>query len=224
MILCWTLRIFFDNVTRQDNPESFIRSDAPTVTPDRISSNNDQTRPWRTNQFNLGREFVITASQNGQSFGHGFGFTSGAAPVNTVNNTDAIAGTPYNSYVERIHNPLDGEVEYTKATEYVQLLLSEGDTDVLLGMTDSPGDLRNLYVDENGTDITTRTFFRENDYKVDFRRHGRLFNLRISDPTRIVDAATDTSRARTSEDPATGWRVAGYGLSAGREEQRGGRR
>ena len=218
------LRIFFDNVTRQDTPESFIRSDAPTVTPDRISDRNDLIRPWRTNQFNLGREFVITAAQNGQSFGHGFGFTKGAAPVNTVGNTDPIVGDTYESYVERIHNPLDGEVEYTKAAEYAQLLLSDGDVDIVLGMTDSPGDLRNLYIQEDGTAVTPRTFFRENDYKVDFRRHGRLFNIRISDPTNIVDATTDQARARTTEDPATGWRVAGYGLSAGREEQRGGRR
>ena len=145
------------------------------------------------------------------------------APSNDLN--DAITGDSYESYVERIHNPMDGEVEYTKQAESVQLLLSEGDVDVQLGMTDSPGDDRseNLYLDETGEEVVRRTFFHEQDYKVDWRRHGRLFNIRISDPTRVIDASTGQPRTKDITDPETGWRLAGYGLSVGTEEKRGGR-
>ena len=230
------MSLTLDDQTVQNTLTSFIRDDFPTMTPSTFSGFNDLERPWLTDIFNLARQVVILASAKTIT-GSGFGFTFDAAPADTVGNTTAIVGTPYNSYVERIHNPLDGEVEYTKAAEHVQLLLSEGNTDILLGMTDSPGDLRNLYTDETGMAITSRTFFREEDYKTDWRRHGRLFNIRISDPTRVIDATTGLERPKYTAqntaagqefagmpiDPETGWRVAGYGVSAGREEARGGR-
>ena len=215
-----SIDLAFDRQTLQDNSDSYIRADAPIPTPEgRFTGVNDLERPWLTDIFNLARQVVILASSK-EINGSGFGFTFGADPTADP----AVPGTAYESYVERIHNPMDNEVEFTKHAESVQLLLSDGDVDVQLGMTDSPGDRRNLYVDENGTDVATRTFYHQEDYKVDWRRHGRLFNLRISDPTRIIDATTDEERDRTTDDAATGWRVAGYGMSIGREERRGGRR
>ena len=207
-----------DPFTAQNLVTSFIRADAPIFSPNDFMGLNDPERPWLADTFNFAKNVVILANTK-QIMGSGFGFTFGGDPTTAP----ITVGTPYNSYVERIHNPLDGEVEYTKAAEHVQLLLSDGDVDIQLGMTDSPGDLNNLYVDETGNAIPTRTFFREEDYKTDWRRHGRLFNIRISDPTRIIDATTGLERPKVSTDPETGWRVAGYGVSAGREEARGGR-
>ena len=183
-----------------------------------VAQNEDTNadRPWLTTEFNLARDFVLVA---GDRFIHGerFGYTFGADPTIIAN---PVVGTSYDSYVERIHNSLDGEVEHTKAAESVQLLLSDGDVDVQLGMTDAPGDTDSLYVDERGQEIPTRTFFYENDYKVDWRRHGRLFNIRISDPTRNQPEDDPTTTTVTPQ----GWRVSGYGLSAAVEERRGGRR
>ena len=201
------------------------------------SSSNDPLRPWRVNSFNFAQEYVMVANSaprdpenpiNGVRLressiqGYGFGYYNFAAPVGTLGeNSAAKEGTPYSSYVERIHNPMDGEFEFTKMAESVQILLSDGDVDVQLGMTDAPGRETNLYDDENGMTIPAKTFFRDDDYKIDWRRHGRLFNIRITDPT-TVETGT-MIRPKNDTDPATGWRIAGYGLSIARVEKRGGR-
>ena len=210
--------IRFDDQTRQDTLESFRRADAPVATSSFVATATDPLRPWPNDEFNLAQNYVVLAGrgdlvataegglerEDDRIEALGFGYKHGA---NAISN---VIGTNYDSYVERIHNSLDGEVEYTKAAESVQLLLSDADVQIRLGMTDSPGDETNLYVDETGEDIEAREFDHEEDYKVDFRRHGRLFNIRIEDVTDM--------------DYEDGWRVSGYGVSAGVEEQRGGRR
>ena len=188
-------------------------TDLPFVIPRTISENrnNDTQRPWRTDVFNLAREFVVVGSQNVlRAYNLGF---------------EHVGLTPssYSSYVERIHNPVDNEVEFTKGAAYMQLLLSDGDVDVTLGSTDSPGNVNGAFNNEMGEAVTPRLFEYENDYKVDFRRHGRLFNIRVEDPTQIRDAETGEIRDRIPGDPETPWRLAGYGVSASKEEQRGGR-
>ena len=205
----------------------FRRPNAFVASPSFIETRTDADRPWNTNTFNYARNNVIIVGDvdvtgvrdsdatsdvgvtvEGSRFeSFGFGFSHGATDSDTP-------GTPYYSYAERIHNPMDNEIEYTKSAESVQLLLSDGNVDVRLGMTDSPGDLRNLYRDENGETVVDRTFEYQEDYKVDWRRHGRLFNIRIGDQRDAEGELLETP---------TGWRVSAYGLSIGVEERRGGR-
>ena len=232
-----TLTVEYDEQTRQDTPNSYRRRgdgttftapllegaearspvDRAQLTPASIvrPGTNDPDRPWATSVFNLGREFVLVAVNN-QIQGYGFGYTFGAAPAGTVTGAP-FTGDTYNSYVERIHNSMDGEFEYTKAAESVQLLLSDGNVDVTLGMTDSPGDTRNTFMDENGVAVEKRPFDYQEDYKVDFRRHGRLFNIRIEDE----DITTEGVTFDGTDSP---WRLSGYGMSISKEEKRGGRR
>ena len=212
-----SIAIRFDSQTRQDNLDSFLRNNAPAASPDFLSAVNDPLRPWPADEFNLAQNYVVLAGRGDlipdpdtegsfiraqdriETLGFGYTFGRDAAT--------GVVGDSYESYVERIHNPIDGEVEHTKSAEFVQLLLSDADVQVQLGMTDSPGNVTDLYLDEDGGTVVPRVFSYNEDYKVDFRRHGRLFNVRISDVANTEYAA--------------GWRLSAYGLSVGIEERRG---
>ena len=174
-------------------------------------------RPWSVNVINRSKEFVVITRE--RAIGAGatsfantieadrFGYRVAADPPNNVE------GEPYFSYVERTHLTIGGEVATNKDVEFIQTLISDGNVQVIATAIDSPGAVVDLNT-VNETD-SVRAFFVEDDYKVDFRLTGRLYNIRFS------DLLEDQNGVLYSGDSP--WILSGYSLAFKPDSKRGGR-
>jgi hypothetical protein len=184
---------------------------APSINIATLKTRTDSERPYPEDNFNLSKFYPVVANAT-TTVAEGFGYAFQADPAN--NDT----GIAYRSYVERIQLPIDNSVEYKKNVSYVQMLVDEGNIDFRISGSDAPG-LDVTVVEQGQQTVDTLgatspiTFSYAEDYKVDVRENGRVFNIRLEDVNANIEAPTSTSP----------WRVSGIGYKTEPAESRGNR-
>ena len=190
-----TNRNRIDRSSSGNNLGGSTADDYPTASLSSLSTRTDPDRPWAVNSFNTYNVYPVIATKT-QVYAQGFGYKFAADP--TV--TPVVAGSDYESFVERLQMPLSQGAEYTASIGYTQIFANKGNVNVKVETTDSPG----LELDMSS--VTAQEFKFNEEYKLDTRIQGRLVNIRISDAT--------------SGNPL-GWKVSGYGFKLERQESRG---
>ena len=184
---------------------------APSINIATLQIRTDSERPYPEDNFNLSKFYPVVANAT-TTVAEGFGYAFKADPPN--NDT----GIAYRSYVERVQLPIDNSVEYKKNVSYVQMLVDEGNINFRISGSDAPG-LNVTKVEQGQVTIDTLgatspiTFSYAEDYKVDVRENGRVFNIRLEDVNANIEAPTSTSP----------WRVSGIGYKTEPAESRGNR-